>query len=659
MTAFSEYVSSLAPTFFILGLALLTLPFVSRDSPTTRALLFSGSILLGWRYMCWRVTDTVQPFGFSAQCAISWGFAGLEALSMASSTISSLFMTRTLDRTAEADANHAWQGDAQKLVDVYICTYNEEQAVLERTIAAAKRLSYPHVKVYLLDDGGRDWLAKQCGSDGVGYITRPTHDHAKAGNLNHAFAQRLGEPDPPDFVLVLDADFAPHHNFVDRALSLFHDPRVAIVQTPQYFFNPDPIQHNLGLTSAYPDEQRYFFNHVEPARDAWGIAACCGTSAMIRARALAEIGGLPTESVTEDFLLTLRFAEHGWTTVYLNEPLSEGLAPEGLDEYITQRTRWALGTMQIARSIYNPFSLRHRLGFRQRVSVLDSTLYWITTFPFRLAAAVFPLFFWYCGVIAVNASVAGVIQYFIPYYAASLIAHNWASHGLTMPIVTDVSQMIGAAPISRAALSGLLTGGVRKFSVTAKGGDRSKVFVHWRLMAPFAALLGLTLGGLSLSLITDYTYAQSAGDGRVVILFWTLYNVAVLSLTMALCVERPRPPHSMREGAENADIEARGHLFPAWVLEASAERARVRGPSGLSRGDKAVLCLEGVGRVKAEVAELRNDGYVLKLLPNTDQRAALFGKLHCVAGAPGTVRGSLSGVLMGLMRSVFLAGRHE
>lgn len=69
-----------------------------------------------------------------------------------------------------------------------------------------------------------------------------------------------------------------------------------------------------------------------------------------RTHALMEIGGFPTESVTEDFLVTLRLDERGWRTVYLNEPLTEGLAPEGLQEYIVQRcarspfcfcSRWA------------------------------------------------------------------------------------------------------------------------------------------------------------------------------------------------------------------------------------------------------------------------------------------------------------------------------
>ena len=87
-----------------------------------------------------------------------------------------------------------------------------------------------------------------------------------------------------------------------------------------------------------------------PSKDAWGTAFCCGTSSVIRLQALREAGGFPTTSITEDYLLTLRLKQFGFRTVYLNERLSLGLAPEGLDEYITQRSRWCLGFIQILRS---------------------------------------------------------------------------------------------------------------------------------------------------------------------------------------------------------------------------------------------------------------------------------------------------------------------
>ena len=123
----------------------------------------------------------------------------------------------------------------------------------------------------------------------------------------------------------------------------------------------------------WPDEQRYFFDVVMAAKDAWGASFCCGTSSVIRFDILRQIGGFPTESVTEDYLVTLKMKAQGYRTVYLNERLSLGLAPEGLKEYVTQRSRWALGFVQICRGELGPFRRNNGLTLLDRVS-LDRNL---------------------------------------------------------------------------------------------------------------------------------------------------------------------------------------------------------------------------------------------------------------------------------------------
>jgi cellulose synthase/poly-beta-1,6-N-acetylglucosamine synthase-like glycosyltransferase len=70
--------------------------------------------------------------------------------------------------------------------------------------------------------------------------------------------------------------------FLRRALSLFRDSDIGIVQTPQHFMNPDPLQSNLSAARVWPGEQRYFFGVVMAAKDAWGASSCCGTSSVSR-----------------------------------------------------------------------------------------------------------------------------------------------------------------------------------------------------------------------------------------------------------------------------------------------------------------------------------------------------------------------------------------
>ncbi|SCY80934.1 cellulose synthase (UDP-forming) [Microvirga guangxiensis] len=655
MLVLDQDTSSLAGLAVVIGLALLLLPLASPKNAWVRILLLGLTAFLGWRYMLWRITETVPSSETAGivDVVFGWTFVGIEALCLVSSTLAYMFLTRRKDRHEEADRNLGWWGSNPPRIDLYIATYNEELEVLERTLAGAQALDYPNVRVFVLDDGRREWLAEVCKRYGAEHRTRPHNNHAKAGNINYTLLQRLKDEDAPDFVAVLDADFVPHRNFVRRAVALFHDPSVGLVQTPQHFFNPDPIQHNLYIASAYPDEQRFFFEHLEPARDAWGIAVCCGTSSMVRVSALKEIGGLPTESVTEDFLLTIRLDSHGYRTIYLNEALTEGLAPEGLHEYVVQRGRWCLGMMEIVRNVYNPLTST-QLRFMQRVSLLDSALFWTTTFPFRLISLVCPLLYWYFGIIVVEASLTDITSYYLPYYAAVLITLNWISGGLIWPVLNDVSQLIAAWPITRAAAMGLFVKGPHKFRVTAKGGDRTKTVVQWPMMKPFAIFFGLTVLGLLLPLMSEtaFTNVSRAGDGIRIILFWTIYNLLVLAITMLVCVERPRANRPQRESVEMAMISVGMQRFHSWVLELGVDHARVRGLSGLTAGALGTINLNDVGDVAVRVAAETNDGYHLTLRPTSEQRDAILRKLHTADLRPGAGKGDLPGMLRGWMRNL-------
>lgn len=630
------------------GASLVASLILKSDNVLHRSALFTIAILLSMRYLAWRATETLAPLGFTWNCFFSWTFFLLEAASLISSFSAFVILMRRKDRSPEATANRGWwQPEPAPSVAVLIATYNEERGVLARTIAGAKALDHDRLKVYVLDDGRRDWLRDFCSDQKVIYMRRPDNEGSKAGNINHAL-ERLRESDaPPDFIAVLDADFVPHRNFLSRCLALFHEQSVGLVQTPQHFFNPDPIQHNLGLSRSYPDEQRFFFDHLQPSRDGWGMAFCCGTSSVVRWQAVCDVGGFPTQSVTEDFLLTLTLEEKGWHTVYLNEPLTEGLAPEGLKEYVTQRSRWCLGLMQIARSGHGPLS-KARLRLRDRWSVIDSMLYWMMNFPFRLAALVYPLFYWYLDITAVYATVPEVIAYFGVYFIWTLFVLNFISGGLVIPIVNDVSQLLCAIPIIRATWSGLLSPASHAFSVTAKGGDRTKVIVQWWLMWPFLVLLVLTVAGMFLGIAFDNFAFNDAGDGKIVVLFWSIYNVATLLVTVMVCIEMPRVETHLDDRPQRSLMRIDDGLHRVWVTELTQESARVRGVT-LQTGSAVLIALRGIGDISAFVIETTPDGGRLSLETTEVQYEALLRKLYAEGNAPGVTRTRISAIIHDLL----------
>ena len=633
----SEIESSLIRVLLVLGVA-ICLPLVfNKQSRWHRSALFGVAGLLALRYLWWRATQTIAPIGLTWDCLASWSLLGLETLAIISSLSSFVIMSRVRHRSDDATAQaNWWDAAVPPRVAILIATYNEELDVLERTIIGAKALNHPNKEVLVLDDGRRDWLRDYCAERGVRYVTRSDNIGSKAGNMNNALRVLAQDAIPPDYIAVLDADFVPHRGFISRTLALFKDPAIGLVQTPQHFFNADPIQHNLGLSRSYPDEQRFFFDHLQPARDAWGIAFCCGTSSVIRWTAVQAVGGFPTESITEDFMITLVLRDGGWDTVYLDEPLTEGLAPEGLKEYVTQRSRWCLGMMQIARSRVGPFA-RNNLRLRDRWSVIDAVLYWLTTFPFRLAALTYPLLYWYFNITVVNAEVADVISYFGVYYIWILIAMNSTARGMVIPVLNDVSQILGAIQISRSAIVGLIQPHGHPFKVTAKGGDRSRVIIQWELLRPYLILLLLTIFGLLIGILSDWYAFNDAGQGKSVVLFWTLYNVLVLSMTLITFVELPREELHIADVPEKTTLKVSGSSLPVLIKSLTQDTLQFEGLSH-PLGTVGTIKLYDVGYVRVTVIAKTKDGARLRLQTTPAQKEALLLRFYADGGSPGVVQ---------------------
>jgi cellulose synthase (UDP-forming) len=642
------------------GALLAVSSLLSPERTGHRTLVFGVALLLALRYLYWRTTQTLAPPGWTAEFLASAGFLVLEMTAALGSLSSFVLLCRTRERSAEVDrlADGFREREPPK-VAVLIATYNEGRDELEHTLLGALRLDYPSFEVCVLDDGGRPWLRELCERRGARYFHRTDRRDAKAGNLNDAWERLRAEPDPPAFLAVLDADFVPHRNFLQRTLPLFADPSVGLVQTPQHFFNTDPVQHNLGLSRSYPDEQRFFFDTLQPARDAWGIAFCCGTSSVVRTGALATIGGFPTGSVTEDFLLTLALQEKGFHTAYLNEPLSEGLAPEGLREYLTQRSRWCLGLFQIARGRLGPFH-RNGLRWRDRWSVLDAVLYWTGTFSFRLAALGAPLLFWLFDLTLIQATLPEALSYFGLSYLWTLGAIHFASHGKVLPFLTDASQLVAAPSVLAAVRRGLFSRRPQPFRVTAKGGDRSRVVVQWRILVPLLILAAFYLAGLLHALVFPVLGFREAGEGKWIVLGWTIYNLVVLGLTLLLAVEVPRLRTRTWTRPRPVQITGRdGAPREVDLLELSLHEARVQSASPPGEGQVVLNLGESLPDLAAVATEdPRQPGHTTLLLEaEPAQYDALLALLYGGERLPTTLTYRIGALLRDLLRRLATPAR--
>jgi cellulose synthase/poly-beta-1,6-N-acetylglucosamine synthase-like glycosyltransferase len=608
----------IAPALISVGFLCLVLPWANRENFWARCGLIASSLILMWNYLLWRITQTLPPFG-STDWLFGIVFLAVEVLVGIGTTITWTFLSRSSSRSAAVTTNMPWLMQTQPLVDVLICTYNEDRAILERTIIGAMGMKYPNFRVWVLDDGRRSWLSDLCAQKDCHYLTRPDNSHAKAGNINHAIAHLAQLPSPPDFIAVLDADFVPFFNFVSRALSLFKDPAVGIVQTPQHFFNPDPIQSNLAISEVFPDEQRFFFDIIMPSKDAWELAFCCGTSSIIRFSALCEIGGFPTDSVTEDFLLTVRLRERGFTTIYLNEKLSVGLAPEGINEYATQRTRWCLGLVQICRGPSGPFRSGNGLPFAFRISLIETFLYWGTSFLFRMLCLFAPALYFLFNIRMVQADLSDAVAHFAPMVLVQMAVTTWLGGGRMLPLISDVYQMLIAPEIITVTAFALVRPKGHKFKVTAKGIHHTGLTVQWRLLFRFLALALITIVGLAKVFVFDHS--DLVQDGGALNLFWAWYNLMVLTICCLVCVEQPRRRVDERFSTkERVTIRVGGHTRVYDVTDISAGGMRLAGEMPEPVGSPAILVLGGVEN-HAVIARRGSNDFAVSLIGDEAREA--------------------------------------
>jgi cellulose synthase (UDP-forming) len=618
--------AAFGPTLFIVGCLIVGLPLLNADTTAGRVLPCLACILLIARTMVWRVSETLPPLTLSQDAIWSYLFVFFEILSAVSSMLLFFMLSRTVDRTTQATRDGIWVRSRSKRVDLLIATYNEEEAILERTIIGAQSQDYDNYRVLVLDDGRRDWLRDLCERRKVGYIARSNNEHAKAGNINNALRQ-LANEEPGEFVAILDADFVLQPEFLSRALALFRDEEVGCVQTPQHFFNPDPLQHGFGAASTWPDEQRFFFDVLLASKDAWGVAFCCGTSSITRREALEQVGGFPTESVTEDMLLSLKLKEAGWKTVYLNERLSMGLAPEGVSEYITQRGRWCLGFMQIARSRWGVLGSA-TLPALDRISLFDAFLYWGASFPFRILCLIAPIMYGLTGLAVINADAQGVLDHYAPSICTPVVVLAWITRGRVMPIVTDAAQLLVCVDAMKAAAFGLIKPKGHEFKVTAKGGERNRLNVQWRLIVRFLLPLLLATSG-AVAYGTFDVFSPAYGNRNAPVwLFWSYYNAIVIAVTIFTCIELPRPKIEGFRVDEPAQLTIGPLTFRHQVLLLSTSWAMLSGTAPTPLGAGLVLWLRNVSEpVNARVSKIGNKSFEVTFETTPGLHEAIVRKL--------------------------------
>ncbi|OZI70845.1 UDP-forming cellulose synthase catalytic subunit [Bordetella genomosp. 12] len=488
------------------------------------------SVITSLRYMYWRVTETI---GFDNAVDAFFGY-GLLLAEIYALTVMLLSYFQSAWPLHRKPVPLPADRESWPTVDVYVPTYNEPLDVVRQSVLAAQSLDWPagKLRVYVLDDGRRDEFRDFCAQAGVGYLTRPDNKHAKAGNINAALARTDGE-----FIAVFDCDHVTVRSFLQICMGWFiKDKRLALLQTPHVFFSPDPFERNLGTFHNVPNEGELFYGVVQDGNDLWNATFFCGSCAVMRRSALDAVGGVATESVTEDALTALKMNRLGFNTAYLAVPQAAGLATENLSRHIGQRTRWARGMAQIIR-VNNPL-IGKGLKLGQRLCYLSAMLHFFFGLP-RVVFLTAPLAYLFFHAYVFQASAIMVAAYALPHIVLASLAGSRIQGRFRHSFWNEVYESVLAWYIMRPALVTLVSPKTALFNVTAKGGIIREAYFDWVLARPYVILLSLNLIGFIIGIVS--LIGGYGGEGArltiVLNLVWTFYNIIMTSASVAVAGE--------------------------------------------------------------------------------------------------------------------------
>lgn len=495
------------------------------------------SLLTMCRYAWWRVNNTLH-FDSTLEAFLGYGLLAAEAYTWLVVVLGFIQSAWPLKRPVQplpADRS-LWP-----TVDVYIPTYNEPMSVVQPTVLAAMGLDWPKdkLRVYLLDDGTRESFRDMAQALGVGYITRTEHQHAKAGNLNHAMTVTDG-----DLIAIFDCDHIPVRNFLTETCGWLHsDAQCALVQTPHHFFSPDPFERNLHTFKKVPNEGALFYGLVQDGNDFWNATFFCGSCAVIRRSALDEIGGIAVETVTEDAHTALKLHRRGWRTAYINKTLAAGLATESLSAHIGQRIRWARGMTQIFR-LDNPF-LGRGLTIFQRICYGNAMFHFLFGIP-RLVFLTAPLAFLLFDLSVISTASSILLFYVIPYIVQANIANSQIQGRYRHTLWAEVYETVLAWYITIPTTIALIAPKFGTFNVTVKGGVVDHSYFNWRISIPYGILIFFNIIGFAYGCWKLFAGGNYETTAIVINLVWAFYSIVILGAAISVASESKQVRHMHR-----------------------------------------------------------------------------------------------------------------
>lgn len=461
-------------------------------------------------------------------------------------------------------------------VDIYIPTYNEDVEIVRKTAIAAMAVDYPADKkrVYVLDDGRkfperRTELQRMCEEVGCTMLTRDNNDHAKAGNINTAMRRTGG-----DLVMILDCDHIPTRDFLQNTVGFFYNPNVTLVQTPHWFYNPDPFERNLLTQGRVPVSNELFYKVVQKGNDFWNAAFFCGSAAVIRKDYVLQIGGIAVETVTEDCHTSFRLHSLGYESVYYDKIMIAGLAPEKFSALVGQQVRWARGMAQILR-LENPLLNRKlNLSIPQRLCYFSAMFGFFYGFP-RIMYAIAPPLFLLFAINPIRGLGLETLAYAVPHIVLSMNTNYIVSKRVRFSFWNEVFEFALSFYTAVVTFMALINPKMGSFNVTDKGLSVTKRSFDWQSARPLLVVTAIVLASL---LAVPFWLLLRPEDKEAVLVngLWSVFNLTLLLGALLVAFEQPQLRRAHRLNRQlPAFIYSQNQTWQGKTVDVSETGARI------------------------------------------------------------------------------------
>ena len=362
--------------------------------------------------------------------------------------------------------------DAWPHVTVQLPIFNERE-VVERLIAAAAALDYPHdrLQIQVLDDSTDDTTGlaeayvarlRDQGLD-ITHLHRSHRQGFKAGALAAGLAAARGE-----FVAIFDADFVPDPAFLRLTLPYFlGDPQLGAVQARWGHLN-DADSALTGAQAMALDKHFAVEQLVRHRADCF--PKFNGSAGIWRRTCVEDAGGWQDDTVCEDLCLSTRAVLAGWRFHFADNVVAPAELPPGILAYKNQQARWAMGATQCLTKYAAPIwrapghSLTARLFALLSMSAYTTHLLLLTLLLVQLPLVLsdYRLPSW-----MIIFSLIGLGQPILFILAQQVLYRDWVSRLRHLPTLLLVA--IGTAPSNSWAVLGALSGRAFTFVRTPKG----------------------------------------------------------------------------------------------------------------------------------------------------------------------------------------------